>query len=55
MDEGVLRMSREAPGFSQRFTGTLGDGGDAIAGRWELSRDGSTWNDDLVITFRRVR
>ena len=53
-DDGVLRLWRDAPGFSQRFTGPIGDDGRTITGRWELSRDGSTWDDDLQITFRRA-
>lgn len=54
MSDGVWRIWRDAPGFSQRFTGTMGDDGNTIAGVWELSRDDSTWADDLEITFRRV-
>jgi hypothetical protein len=54
-DENVWRLWRDAPGFSQRFAGTFGDGGDTISGVWQLSRDGSTWADDLEITYRRVR
>lgn len=54
LSEGVWRMWREAPGFSQRFTGTFCDDGDTISGLWELSRDGSSWDDDLEITYRRV-
>jgi hypothetical protein len=52
-DDGVWRMWRHAPGFSQRFTGTFEDG-DTIAGLWKLSRDDTTWDDDLQITFRRM-
>jgi hypothetical protein len=55
LDDNVWKMWRDAPGFSQRFTGAFGDGGDTISGLWELSRDGSTWNDDLKITYRRTR
>ena len=44
----------DAPGFSQRFTGTLSDDGNAIDGQGELSRDGATWERDLAITYRRV-
>ena len=55
LDDGVWRFWRDASGFSQRFTGTFGDGGDTISGVAQLSRDGSTWEDDLEITFRRVR
>jgi len=46
---------RDAAGFSQRFTGTFSDGGDAIAGTWQLRRDDVHWADDLKITYRRVR
>ena len=53
MSDGVMRMWRDEPGFSQRFTGSFGNGGDAISGLWELSRDGSTWDDDLEVSFRR--
>jgi hypothetical protein len=51
--DGVWRMWRDAPGFSQRFTGTFDDAGETIAGLWKLSVDGTTWDDDLQITFRR--
>jgi hypothetical protein len=53
--DGAWRIWRDAPGFSQRCTGNFEDDGNAIAWRWELSKDDSTWNDDLVITYRRVR
>jgi hypothetical protein len=52
--EGVWRMWRHAPGFSQKFTGTFSDDGNSIDGLWKLSRDDTTWNDDLTITFRRT-
>ena len=48
-------MWRDAPGFMQRFTGRIGDGGNSIAGPWQLSKDGFYWADDLEITFRRVQ
>jgi len=46
-------MWRNAPGFSQRFTGTFTDDGSAIVGRWQLSRDDEHWDDDLQILYRR--
>jgi hypothetical protein len=52
--EGSWRFWRDAPGFSQRFTGTFSDDGDTITGQGELSRDGENWADDLAITYRRV-
>ena len=54
MQENVWKMWRNAPGFSQRFTGTLLDGGKAILGVWELSEDDSTWQKDLELTYQRV-
>ncbi len=51
----VWKIWRDAPGFSQRCTGTFEEDGGAITWRWQLSQDDSTWNDDLAITYRRVR
>ena len=59
--DGVWRLLREAPDFSplafrQRFTGRVGDDGDSIHCRWEISKDGSTtWELDFGLTFRRSR
>jgi hypothetical protein len=44
-------LSRDHPGFSQHFIGKM-DGG-MIAGLWQLSRDGQTWDADLAVTFTR--
>jgi hypothetical protein len=51
--DGGWKIWRDHPGFSQRFTGTFADGGATISGQWQLSRDDETWDDDLVITYRR--
>jgi hypothetical protein len=53
MRDGVWRISRDVPGFAQRFTGTLADDGQTLVGLFELCEDGSTWADDLAITYRR--
>jgi hypothetical protein len=53
LDEHQWRFWRDAPGFNQRFTGTLSDDGNTIKGMVELSRDGSNWEDDLAITYER--
>jgi hypothetical protein len=45
---------RDTPGFSQRFTGTLVDGGTRIVGKGELCRNGVTWEADLELTYTRV-
>jgi hypothetical protein len=55
IDDKSWRLWRDAPGFSQRFTGTFSDGGETIDGRWQLCEDSVNWNDDLQITYRRGR
>jgi hypothetical protein len=52
IDDGVWRLSRNAPGFSQRFTGRFAHG-DTIDGRWEVCEDDLNWQKDLEITYRR--
>lgn len=53
IDHAAMRIHRNAPGFSQRFTGTFADAGDLIRGLWQVSRDDVHWDDDLQITYRR--
>jgi hypothetical protein len=53
IDDRAWRLSRDAPGFSQRFTGVFADGGETIDGRWQLCEDDVNWNNDLQITYRR--
>jgi hypothetical protein len=53
MDSGVWKMWREAPGFSQRLTGTFSDDGNTITCHGELSTDGSHWEQDLDVTYTR--
>ena len=55
IDATSWRVSRMAPGFSQRFTGRFSDGGDTIRGTWELCTDDIHWADDLAIAYRRER
>jgi hypothetical protein len=52
---GVWTMWRNAPGFNQRFTGTVSADGDTVDGRWEMSKDGVTWNLDFELTYVRER
>jgi hypothetical protein len=55
IDAVAWRWWRDAPGFSQRFTGTFADDGGTIVGVSQLRRDDVHWNDDLQITYRRQR
>jgi hypothetical protein len=46
---------REGDPFPQRFTSTFEDDGDTIAGRWEKAEDGTTYETDFDLIYRRVR
>lgn len=49
------RYWNDTHGFSQRFTGVISEDGGTITGQGELSRDGSSWADDLAISYRRIQ
>ena len=58
--DGTWELLRDSPDFSpldfsQRFTGRFSDDGDAIQGTWQKSFDGSNWEHDFNLTYRRVR
>ena len=53
--DNVWKWWRDFPDFSQRYTGTIVDDGNTIVSKGELSRDGSTWQPDLELTYTRVR
>jgi hypothetical protein len=55
IDSSSWRFWRDAPGFSQRMTGTFADRGDTIVGRSELCEDDVHWAADLEITYRRQK
>jgi hypothetical protein len=55
---GVWKLWRDEPDFSpldfaQRFAGTFSEDGKTIAGRWEISNDGKTWERDFDLTYTR--
>lgn len=53
---GDWSIWRDAPGFHQRFTGKLSKDGNTITATWEMSSDdGTTWEHDFDLTYRRVR
>lgn len=55
LEAGVWKFWRDSPGFSQRITGTFSEDGNTITSHGELSRDGSTWEQDLSVTYARMR
>ena len=51
---GLWKIWRDAPKFSQRFTGTFADEGRTIIGVWELCEDDVNWRRDLEMTYTRI-
>ena len=51
LEDGVLRIWRDMPGFDQRFVATLAD--DTFEGQFQLARTPGEWEDDLEVTYRR--
>jgi hypothetical protein len=51
LDDGVLRIWRDTPGFAQRFSAAVEH--EAFEGLWQLARAPGEWQDDLKVTYRR--
>lgn len=51
LEDGLLRIWRDHPGFAQRFSATVG--GDHFEGLWQLAREPGDWQDDLRLTYTR--
>ena len=51
LDDGVLRIWRDAPEFEQRYSATLGR--ESFEGLWQLARAPGEWEDDLRVGYRR--
>ncbi len=52
--DNLWKWWRDAPGFSQRFTGAIAADGRTIHSTGELSRDGANWEPDLQLTYTRA-
>ena len=58
LDDGVWKLWRDVPDFSsldfgQRFTGTFSRDGQVIDGAWEICHDGTSWEHDFELTYRK--
>jgi hypothetical protein len=51
---GEWKLWREGEPFAQRYTGAFSADGDTITGRWELARDGVSYETDFDLVFRRA-
>ncbi len=54
LTEEERRLERAAPDFHQRFVGVFREEGKTIDGRWESSPDGTAWELDFLITYRKL-
>jgi hypothetical protein len=52
--KSVWKMWREAPGFWQRYDGTLSKNSKTITAHWEKSSDGINWEHDFDVTYTKV-
>jgi hypothetical protein len=53
--DGEWRLWREGAPFPQRFTARFADDGDTIVGRWEKAMDGTNYEVDFDLIYRRVK
>jgi hypothetical protein len=58
LEDNVWTLARTEPDFSpldfsQRYVGTFSDDGRTIEGTWEISHDGTTWEKDFDLNYRR--
>jgi hypothetical protein len=50
-----LTWRRDDPNFSQRSSITIEDDGNTMTSKGEMSRDGAPWEEDLSLSYVRVR
>jgi hypothetical protein len=55
LSDGLWKLWRDFPGFSQRFTGRFSEDGKTITAEWEKSSDGVTWEHDFNLTYTKVK
>ena len=53
LKNGVWKMWRNAPGFSQRFKAVISNDHYTMTGEWEESNDGKKWEHDFDVRYSR--
>ena len=53
--DNVFKWWRNDPEFSQRFTWELTDNGNTIISKGEMCKDGTIWEKDLELTYKRAK
>lgn len=51
LDNNIWTLTRHAPGFCQRYTGTISDDRQRITGAWDHSPDGINWRHDFALNY----
>jgi hypothetical protein len=54
LQDNVWKIWRQAPGFHQRFAGTLSEDHNSIRAAWEKSADGVAWEHDFDLIYTRL-
>jgi hypothetical protein len=59
LSDNVWRLWREEADFSpldfrQRYTAMISSDGETITGTWEICHDGSTWQRDFDLSYRKL-
>ncbi len=54
-DNNTMKWWRNTPSFSQRMICAFAEDGNTIVSQGELSRDGLVWEQDLQLTYKRVK
>ncbi len=55
LQDNLWKFWRRAPGFHQRFEGTLSEDHNSIRAAWEKSTDGVQWEHDFDLIYTRIR
>jgi hypothetical protein len=54
LKDGIWKIWRNWPGFSQRFSGIFSSDGNTIHASWEKMTDGVTWEHDFDIKYTKI-
>jgi len=55
LEDGVWKLWRNWPGYSQRFVGRFDEDQNTITTRWEKSTNGLEWEHDFDLVYKRVK
>ena len=55
LKDGLWKIWRTSPGFSQRFTGTFSPDGNTITSSWERLTEGVNWEHDFDLTYTKIK